>query len=152
MSAMLEAAAELRDSKSVKEKSEAEVRLRELLNKYFEDDMKRRQEELKDMEARLRKLHEQLQRREQKMEEIVDLQMKVLVNQADGLGFFNDSEANRFIFSVEGQAPSPFKIIGPPAEVPIPPAAFAVPAPNLPAQPAPAAAPAPPLEPSAAPR
>jgi hypothetical protein len=138
--AMRDAAANLRSAETDADKEQAEARLRELLTKYFEHDMTQRQSELKEMETRLRKLEEQLERRREKMEEIIDLQVQVLVNQADGLGFFNESEANDFVFKMGWEGPGPFKIAGPatfevPIAMPAPPAAqpFAAPRPADPA-------------------
>jgi hypothetical protein len=84
----------LREADDDKAKSKAENRLRDLLTEYFGEDMKRRDAELKEMEKRLKKLQEQLALRSEKMDEIVDLQMKVLVNQANGLGFFSNGPAS----------------------------------------------------------
>jgi hypothetical protein len=84
-----EAAAALHDAKDDEAKADAKAKLSDLLNKYFEDDMKRRQDELAKIEARLKKLRELLDKRREKQREIIDLQMKVLQNEADGLGFFN---------------------------------------------------------------
>jgi hypothetical protein len=54
--------------------------------------MAQRKKELEQLEKRLANLREQLDRRKTKKSEIVDLQMKVLLNEADGLGFFSSSE------------------------------------------------------------
>jgi hypothetical protein len=157
VSAMRTAAAKLRDAEGDEAKSKAEEQLRELLNKYFEDDMKRRQAELKEMESRLRKLHEQLERRAEKMDEIIDLQVKVLVNQADGLGFFSESDPKRSLFwigeprmNVFGEQPMAApQFSAPGLEVPIGEPVKITPAsPTPPAQPVPAAAPAPPIVPA----
>jgi hypothetical protein len=83
------AAEVLRDAESDDDKEKAEAKLRNLLSKQFETDMERRQSELEQLAERLEKLKQQLERRREKMAEIVDLQMKVLVNEADGLGFFS---------------------------------------------------------------
>jgi hypothetical protein len=88
-SAIRKAAEELRDAESDEARDQAEDKLRELLSKYFDEDMQRREADLKAMESRLKKLQEQLARRHDKMQEIVDFQIKVLINEADGLGFFS---------------------------------------------------------------
>jgi hypothetical protein len=59
------------------------------LNQFFDQDMKRRAGELKKIEERFAKLRAQLDRRREKKQEIVDLQMKLILNEADGLGFYN---------------------------------------------------------------
>jgi hypothetical protein len=83
------AAEAVRDAEDDEDRGQAESKLRELLEDSFDEDMERRKESLIEMESRLKKLQRQLERRREKMEEIVDLQMKVLVNEADGLGFFS---------------------------------------------------------------
>lgn len=88
-SAIRIAAEELRDAKDDEAKSKAEENLRGLLRNYFGEDMARREKELEAMQNRLKKLQEQLAKRRDKMQEIVDLQIKVLTNEADGLGFFS---------------------------------------------------------------
>lgn len=61
------------------------------LNEYFDHDMQRREAELAKIEQRLAKLRSQLDRRRENRQEIVDLQMKVILNDAEGLGFFSTS-------------------------------------------------------------
>jgi hypothetical protein len=91
MNEIQSAAKELHDAKEEEARAKAEKKLSGLLNKYFEEDMKRREEELKKVEARVKNLRALLQKRREKQEEILDLQMKVLLNEADGLGFFNNA-------------------------------------------------------------
>ena len=85
------AAAKVRDADSDGTKAEARKELTTLLDKYFEEDMKRRADELAKIEERVKKLHALLEKRAAKKQEIIDLQIKVLENEADGLGFFNDA-------------------------------------------------------------
>jgi hypothetical protein len=99
-----QAAEKLRDAKGNEARSEAEKELRDLLEQYFDDDLQRRQAELGEMEDRLAKLEKQLDRRESKKDEIVDLQVKVLVNQAEGLGFFTDMPGDGPGWNVAGQS------------------------------------------------
>lgn len=82
-------AEKLRDSEDDAEKEKAQQKLASLLGEYFDQDMTRRQEELTELEQRLEKLRAQLKRREEKRQEIIDLQIKVAVNEADGLGFLS---------------------------------------------------------------
>ena len=84
-----QAANRVRDAEGAEAKSEARKQLRKLLDNYFEDDMQRRAEELARIEERVKKLHALLERREDRKGEIIDLQMKVALNEADGLGFFS---------------------------------------------------------------
>lgn len=161
-SAIRAAAEALRDAEGEAEQTATQAKLNELLSQYFEQDMVRRQAELEDIEKRLSKLREQLDRRRAKKEEIIDLQMKVLVNEADGLGFFgNSSPWELDVFGVSppfGGAPgipAPRRIKRPPVpprgEVPIeaaPPAQPAV----APQDAAAASAPQPATTPAAAPQ
>jgi hypothetical protein len=86
-----QAAAALRDAKDDVAKADAKTQLTNLLNNYFEEDMRRREEELAKIEARLKDLREQAARRREKKSEIVDLQIKVLLNEVEGLGFFSEA-------------------------------------------------------------
>jgi hypothetical protein len=70
-------------------KAEATEKLTGLLDKYFEDDMQARNKELEKIAARLTKLREQLDRRRTKKQEIIGLQVKVVLNEAEGLGFYS---------------------------------------------------------------
>jgi hypothetical protein len=91
--AIRQIAEKLRDADSDEEKDNAQAELRRLLTDYFEKDMQRRKTELDEMEKRLARLRDQLSRRHTKMDEIVDLQIKVLINEADGMGFFSSGPA-----------------------------------------------------------
>lgn len=84
-----EAAAALSTAEDDKTRNEAREKLDSLLNEYFEADMARREQELKAVEERVKKLHAQLERRREKKSDIIELQMKVLLNEADGMGFFS---------------------------------------------------------------
>jgi len=84
-----EAAAALGAAEDDDARADAERKLNELLNEYFEEDMKRREQELADVEARVKKLRELLERRREKKRDIIELQVEVLRNEADGLGFFS---------------------------------------------------------------
>jgi hypothetical protein len=101
------AAEELRDAKDDDAHEKANAKLRELLDKYFEEDMTRRQKELESIETRLQKLHAQLDRRRAKKQDIIDLQVKMSVNEADGLGFYSQPEGPVFNFA----APPPGNVI-----------------------------------------
>jgi hypothetical protein len=117
------AAEALRDAKDEEAKDKAKEHLRELLRNYFGEDMVRREKELEAMENRLKKLKEQLARRRDKMNEILDLQVKVLVNEADGLGFFSsgpssESQPTRNSYWYYGSPRS--NAVTPPPEAPVP--------------------------------
>ena len=85
------AAEAVRDAEGDDAKEKAEAHLRRLLSKRFEADMEQRQAALEEMVQRLEKLKEQFSERKEKMDDIVDLQIKVLVNEADGLGFMSNA-------------------------------------------------------------
>jgi hypothetical protein len=93
------AAEELRDAKDDAAHEKANAKLRDLLDQYFEEDMTHRQKELESIETRLQKLHAQLDRRRAKKQEIIDLQVKMSVNEADGLGFYSQPEGPVFNFA-----------------------------------------------------
>jgi hypothetical protein len=157
--AIHQATEKLRDAGSDAEREKAQGELRRLLAEYFDKDMKRRKTELDEMEKRLSKLRDQLARRHSKMDEIVDLQIKVLINEADGMGFFSGEPQSdlklasplermkkdqRYFYS-----PRTVEAVivpgSPPPPVPTaPPATSAAPtAPPVPGQPAPTPTPAP---------
>ncbi len=60
----------------------------------FEEDMTSREAELTKLEERLAKLRAQLDRRRKAQGEIIQLQLKVMINEADGLGFSGASATN----------------------------------------------------------
>jgi hypothetical protein len=91
-SAAIRAAAQaFRDASSNDAKASAQAKLAELLSKYFDEDMVRREAEVTKIEQRLTKLRELLDRRRTKKQEIVELQTKVVLNEADGLGFYENT-------------------------------------------------------------
>jgi murein L,D-transpeptidase YcbB/YkuD len=87
MEELREAAEKYRDADDEAQKSELLRRLHDIAVESFEEGMKVREKELADVEARVQKLRAQLERRRAKMEEIIDLQVKVAINEAEGLGF-----------------------------------------------------------------
>jgi hypothetical protein len=83
--------------------------------------MVNREKELAELEKRLAKLREQLDRRRTKKQDIMDLQIKVLLNEADGLGFYSGGEKSDYSpFGTFGAVGQPMTIALPP--VPPPPA------------------------------
>jgi hypothetical protein len=93
VSEIREAAKALSEAEDDDARDEAQEKLSELLDEYFERDMNRREEELAAVEKRVRQLRELLERRREKKEEIINLQIDVLRNEADGLGFFSGDPA-----------------------------------------------------------
>jgi hypothetical protein len=91
MRAVGEAAEALRAADGEDAKAKAAAQLAKILNAYFDEDMKRRAAELAKIEERVKKLRTQFDKRAAKKQEIINLQIKVLENEANGLGFFNST-------------------------------------------------------------
>jgi hypothetical protein len=87
------AAAEVRDAKEGDDRKAAQKKLDEALSKYFDDDMAQREKDLKQVEERVTKLRDLLERRRASKQEIIDLEAKVALNQANGLGFYDGDAA-----------------------------------------------------------
>lgn len=81
----------LRQADDDVKKAEITTLLRAAVAEYFDEDLKGRETELTKLEARLTKLRAQLDRRRKAKPEIIQLQIKVMVNEADGLGFSGTS-------------------------------------------------------------
>jgi len=77
----------LLDSKKVK-REETEGYLRKALQAYFVADMKERVKEFDKVKARVLEMETKLQRRLDREEEIVELQLTQMIHKADGLDFF----------------------------------------------------------------
>ena len=77
---------ELRDADEAK-KAELTKQLEASIAKQFDLDMQSREAELTKLEERMNKLRVQLDRRRKAKSDIIQLQLKVMVNEADGLGF-----------------------------------------------------------------
>jgi hypothetical protein len=71
----------------------AQQRLKGLIEQYFDRDVERREAEVADIVGQVKKLREQLDRRRQKREELIDLQMKLIENESEGMGFFSSPTA-----------------------------------------------------------
>lgn len=78
---------ELGEAKDDKQKTALTDKLKGAVDKCFENDMKTRETELTRLQQRLDKLRAQLERRRKAKDEIVQLEVKVLANEAAGLGF-----------------------------------------------------------------
>ncbi len=89
MNRIREAANALVEAEDDDAREDAERNLNEQLDEYFEEDMKRREEELANVERRVKELRELLERRREKKDDILRLQVEVLQNEANGLGFFS---------------------------------------------------------------
>ncbi len=81
---------ELREAKNDDEKQAARAGVRKLLVASFDDDMNSREKQVQEIEARIEKLRKKYQERLKLKDQIIDLHLKVLENDAAGLGFPND--------------------------------------------------------------
>ncbi len=72
---------------------------------YFDRDMVRREGEVTKIQERLVKLQQLLERRRAKKQEFVELQVKVAIAEAEGMGFYENSgePASRLFFGKRGQ-------------------------------------------------
>ncbi|MHC4401915.1 MAG: hypothetical protein ACYTG0_19760 [Planctomycetota bacterium] len=68
-------------------KAEAKAQTQYVLDGYFEQDMKFREREIADIERRVKKLRAQLEKRRAAKDEIIELQLKLIEYEAEGLGF-----------------------------------------------------------------
>lgn len=84
---LIKAVKALQNAKDDKQKDRAKSDLTKVLNSVFDADLKQREKEIADVEARIKKLKATLDKRRTARDRIIDLQIKVLVNEADGLGF-----------------------------------------------------------------
>lgn len=77
----------LRSDKPDSEKEAARKSLRDLLSTGFDQDLASRESELQDLESRVQKLRSQLDKRKAAKQEIIDLRLKTIQNEADGLEY-----------------------------------------------------------------
>ena len=105
-----QAVAAYRDAENDNGRAEAAAEIKQVLEIYYQADMETRQQELKQIAERLKKLEAQLARRTERKQEIVDLQLKVVLNEAEGLGF---SGSNAVLNSLPDIIVSPFETQAP---------------------------------------
>lgn len=77
----------LRAAKDDAAKSKAKANVTKLLGTVFDADLKSREMQIADIEARVKELKSILDKRRTARDRVIDLQIKVLLNEADGLGF-----------------------------------------------------------------
>ena len=63
--------------------------IKNLLNTYFQHDLKTRSQAIDQLEARVKKLRAQVEKRRKSGQKILGLQMQLIINEADGLGFMS---------------------------------------------------------------
>jgi hypothetical protein len=86
---------QLRHSDDSAKKADLMKQLETAVTKFFDEDLKSRETDLAKLEERLNKLRTQLDRRRTAKAEIIQLQLKVLANDAEGLGFSSRSDFER---------------------------------------------------------
>lgn len=77
----------LRTAKTAEAKAKAKDAVSNLLKEQFDADLKQREKEIANVEARIQQLRDILDKRRTARDEIIQLQLKVIVNEAEGLGF-----------------------------------------------------------------
>ena len=81
------------DAESDEQRTAAENELQAAVSEQFEVLMKSREAQIAELKARLDKLTEQLQKRRNAKDQIVALRVQVLLNEAQGLGFYPEGTA-----------------------------------------------------------
>lgn len=77
----------LHSDKPAAEKEKAKASLSALLQKQFTRDVERREKEVAELEERVRKLRNQLDKRKEAKDKIISLRLTTIENEAEGLGF-----------------------------------------------------------------
>ena len=81
-----------------KKKPELTKQLETAVSECFDEDMKVREGELTRIEQRIAKLRSRLDKRKKARTDIIQLEMKVLSNEAEGLGFAPVSGSDHFSY------------------------------------------------------
>lgn len=92
-----------REAKTDEEKKQAEESVSTALSKFFELDMQNREDEVRAVEERVKKLREQLGTRREAKDQMIQLQLKVLVNETNGLGFYSGSPLTNAPVRITGE-------------------------------------------------
>jgi hypothetical protein len=108
----------LRNAKDEPSRKAAIAEIREQLNAQFDRDLKRRADELTAIEERLKALQAQVQKRKDAREQIIDLRLNTMINEADGLGF-PDERQSQFPASRGGNGSGLPGFSGPAPEFPV---------------------------------
>jgi hypothetical protein len=85
--ALEQAVDSLKSAKNDADKTNATSEISKLLEKRFKRDLERREKQIAEIEARVKKLQEQIEKRKKAKDDIISLQVKTIVNEAEGLGF-----------------------------------------------------------------
>jgi hypothetical protein len=87
LQSMRKAVDSLKSAKTDEDKAKVSKELTQLLAKAFDRDLERREKEVTEIEGRVKKLRDQIERRKKAKEDIVSLWIKTIANEAEGLGF-----------------------------------------------------------------
>ena len=87
MKALHTAVEKLRTAKEGPEKEAATKEVMQQLEKSFTHDLERREQEVSDIESRVKKLRDQIDKRRKAKDEIISLRLKTIINETQGLGF-----------------------------------------------------------------
>jgi hypothetical protein len=79
-------------AESDEDRAAAEEDLRKAVAEHFDALLKQREDQLADLQKRLETLTQELQKRRDAKQEIVDLRVEVLLNEAKGLGFYPEGD------------------------------------------------------------
>ncbi|MBA3314126.1 MAG: hypothetical protein M3552_20665 [Planctomycetota bacterium] len=105
-------------------RDDVKQRLRSILEEVFAARQQAHEQEIAELEEKVKQLREQLERRREKQKEIIDFRMEQLVREAEGLGWGGESRARFADPFVGGDTPGAFA----PARVaPTPPSLKALP-------------------------
>ena len=88
--------AQLRSANTAEELSAVKAKLTQALDEYFEADLVRREQEIAKVEQRIQKLKAQVEKRRASKQQIIDFQLQVLQNEAEGLGFYSGRKPSGF--------------------------------------------------------
>jgi len=98
--ALHQAVKNLKTAKNDAEKTSATNEISQVLEKWFKRDLERRENQISEIETRVKKLRDQIDKRKKAKDEIINLRLKTIVNEANGLGFpgafEQESEAEPF--------------------------------------------------------
>lgn len=87
------------------EKEAAKEKLKEIFSKQFDRDLEKRRKDLEQLEEKLAKLKEIIAKREKAREELVDLRIKLIENDAEGLGFPGQWSGSALLPTLQNPAP-----------------------------------------------
>jgi hypothetical protein len=85
--ALSQAVEKFKTAKNDAEKTSATNEISQVLEKWFKRDLGRRENQISEIETRVKKLRDQIEKRKKAKDEIINLRLKTIVNEANGLGF-----------------------------------------------------------------